>query len=98
MSLSGVKRTWPIAVQISANDPKRTLGLIAVWASYAAFLRASRLRSVARLWASRGPSRRAHATARVHYTSRRHRNGLAARRSRTAGRARSADRRAHAIH
>jgi hypothetical protein len=25
MSLSGVKRTWPIAVQMSAFDPKRTL-------------------------------------------------------------------------
>src|SRR5262249_45051817 len=25
MSLLGVKRTWPIAVQMSANDPKRTL-------------------------------------------------------------------------
>src|SRR5262245_54818451 len=28
MSLSGVKRTWPIAVQMSANDPKRTSGVL----------------------------------------------------------------------
>jgi len=25
MSAFGVKRTWPIAVQVSASDPKRTL-------------------------------------------------------------------------
>ena len=28
MSLSGVKRTWPIAVHMSAVDPKRTLGAL----------------------------------------------------------------------
>ena len=27
VSLLGVKRTWPIAVHMSANDPKRTSGL-----------------------------------------------------------------------
>jgi hypothetical protein len=30
MSLSGVKRTWPTAVQMSAYDPKRTLALPAL--------------------------------------------------------------------
>jgi len=29
-SLLGVERTLPIAVQMSASDPKQTLGLIAV--------------------------------------------------------------------
>src|SRR5262245_8280945 len=53
---------------MSAFDPKRTLGLISVWPNYAAFLPRLRLQS-ARLWASRGPSRRAHAAARVHHTS-----------------------------
>jgi hypothetical protein len=28
MSLSGAKRTWPIALQMSAFDPKRTSGLV----------------------------------------------------------------------
>jgi hypothetical protein len=28
MSLSGVKRTWPIAVQMSACDPKQTFQII----------------------------------------------------------------------
>src|SRR5262245_32125459 len=44
MSLSGVKRTWPIAVQMSAYDPKRTLfepskapALAAIWCDLRAF-------------------------------------------------------------
>src|SRR5262245_60930962 len=66
-SVFGVRRTWRFAPHMSAFDPKRTLGLISVWPNYAAFLPRLRLQS-ARLWASRGPSRRAHAAARVHYT------------------------------
>jgi hypothetical protein len=55
MSLSGVKRTWPIAVQMSAYDPKRNLVAApavaapattsAIWRSVAPVPRAHRRRN-----------------------------------------------------
>jgi hypothetical protein len=41
--LSGVKRTWPIAVQMSAYDPKRTCPLRREYVSDAAFAQSSNM-------------------------------------------------------